>query len=303
MLEVDRFLDAESRLLRENAVPASSRFVELASPVMRARVLEAGSGAPVVLIHGGNSVAASWAPLLGLLREDARLMAPDRPGCGLTDRVDYRKVPSFRDHCISFLGSLLDALGLDRVSVVGNSIGGWWALVYALAHPERVDRIVCLGEPAASSPRIQLRHRTLATPVVSSLLYATVLRPTRDRTRAQMAGVVAHPERLSEAFLDLAYSASVLPGARLAWTSMIERFVSGMRAPCGTYSIREQLRSIRQRVLLVWGDKDGCPPRWGEELCRYLPNASLEVLRDVGHLPWLDEPERVAALVRAFIRA
>lgn len=300
--EVRRFSDAEQRVLDESRTRAISRFVDIAEPAMRVHVLEAGAGAPVVLIHGGNSVAAGWEPLLGMLQNDAHLYAPDRPGCGLTDRVNYRRVRSFPEHCVSFLGSLLDALGLERVSLVGNSMGGWWSLVYALAHPERVERIAIVGEPAASSAQVQKRHRLLATRPLNALLYATKLRPRRDRTRAHLAPIVAHPERIPEAYLDLTYAAATLPGAQLAWLSMIERFVPAADTE-GTYAIRERLRTLRHEVLMVWGDRDGCPPRWGEELCRYLPNARLEIIPEAGHLPWLDEPERVAASLRAFLRA
>ncbi|MDE3113360.1 MAG: alpha/beta fold hydrolase [Chloroflexota bacterium] len=302
MTDAAAFIDAQARLLAESGSDATSRFVTLGTPAMRVHVLEAGRGAPVVMIHGGNSVAAAWERLFAALQDDVHVFAPDRPGCGLTDGVDYRRVLSFRDHSLAFLDALLDALGLARVSLIGNSIGGWWSLAYALAHPERVERIVCLGEPAASGSRIQARHRILATPGLNALLYATALRPRRNSMRAQLRGLVAHPERLSEAFLDLAYAAATLPGARIAWTSMIERFVSGFSAPCGTFAMREQLRALPHPVLFVWGDRDGCPPRWGAELCRYLPAASLEVLPDAGHLPWLDEPARVAELVRAFLR-
>ena len=297
---VERFAAAEQRLIDENGTRAVSRFVDIAGPAMRVHVLEAGDGAPVVMVHGGNSVAAGWEPLLGMLRRDVHVYAPDRPGCGLTDRVDYRRVPSFREHSVSFLGSLLDALGLERASLVGNSIGGWWCLAYALVHPERVDRIALVGEPAASSRELQRRHRILAMRPLNALLYATKLKPRRDRTRAQLASIVAHPERVSEAYLDLAFAAAVLPGAQLAWLSMIERFVANAQRE-GTYALRERLRALPHEVLMVWGDRDGCPPRWGKELCRYLPNARLEVLSDAGHLPWLDEPQRVADLLRAFL--
>lgn len=299
-LATERFALAERTLLDANGTHAISRFIEIGRPRMRVHVLEAGHGTPVVMIHGGNSVAAGWEPLLGLLQDDVHLYAPDRPGCGLTDRVDYRRVPSFREHCVSFLDSLLDALGLDRASLVGNSIGGWWCLVYALAHPERVDRIALVGEPAASSARVQGRHRVLATRPLNALLYATKLRPRRDHARAHLRSIVAHPERVPETYLDLGFAAATLPGAQLAWLSMVERFVRDAPRE-GTYALRERLRALPHEVLFVWGDRDGCPPRWGQELCGYLPHARLEVLPDAGHLPWLDAPERVAELLREFL--
>jgi pimeloyl-ACP methyl ester carboxylesterase len=112
----DHFTATQARLLQEMGTPIGSRFLMIQAPAARVQqvhVLEAGrDGAPpVVLLHGGNSIAAAWEPLLSLLQGDFRLYAPDRPGCGLTDMLDYHGV-SFREHAMAFVGGVLDALGL-----------------------------------------------------------------------------------------------------------------------------------------------------------------------------------------------
>lgn len=110
----------------------------------------------------------------------------------------------------------MDALGLDRTSLVGNSIGGYWALVFALAHPDRVDRLALVGEPAGSTKRLTWFHRLTTTPGLNQLLYATILKTRREQAQERLGRLVAHPERASEAFLDVTYAGAVLPGARLA---------------------------------------------------------------------------------------
>jgi pimeloyl-ACP methyl ester carboxylesterase len=167
--------------------------------------------------------------------------------------------------------------------------------------PERVDRLVLLGEPAGASRTLQLRHRVLATPLVNRLLYATKLRPERTRTRQQLRAVMVHPERVSEELLDVVDAAAVLPGAQRAWLSMLERVARPGRRVELTYSLRPQLGRLQIPVLLVWGKQDPAAPVWGQQLVDSLPSAHLVVLPDTGHLPWLDEPERVAALVRHFL--
>ena len=113
--------------------------------------------------------------------------------------------------------------------------------------------------------------------------------------------MVAHPERVSEAFLDVTYAGTVLPGARLAWLSMLERVARPFRPNELTYALRDELRALRCPVLLIWGDHDFFAPSWGEELCRYIPEAHLEVVAEAGHFPWVDEPEHVAELLRNFL--
>src|SRR5436305_12293909 len=115
---VQRFVDVQARLLAANGTVATSRYLSLPTPALQAHVLDAGSGPPLLLIHGGNSVAVAWQPLLGDLARAFHVFAPDRPGCGLTDKVDYRGV-DLRQHAVDFIASTLDALGLDRVHLVG----------------------------------------------------------------------------------------------------------------------------------------------------------------------------------------
>ncbi len=301
----DRFVAAQGELLHETGTRAVSRFLAVRAPearVQRVHVLEAGvdDAPPVLLIHGGNSVAAGWEPLLGLLQDDLHLYAPDRPGCGLTDKLDYRGVP-FREHAIAFITEILDGLGLEKASLVGNSVAGYWALLFALAHPERVDRVALVGEPAGSARHPAFRHRLLATPGLNRLLYATVLKPRRSRTRKQLGAVVAHPARVSEAFLDMAYAGAVLPGAERAWLSMVELINPPTWAPRLTYALRPELPRIHCPTLFIWGERDGCSPSWGEELRRIMPGAALEVIPNAGHLPWLDAPQEVAGLLRTFL--
>jgi pimeloyl-ACP methyl ester carboxylesterase len=305
----DRFAAAQEQVLEETGTHARSRFLAIATqePSMgigRVHVLDVGEeGAPpVLMVHGGNSVAAGWIPLLSLLQHDFQLYAPDRPGCGLTDKLDYHGVP-FREHAVAFVGQVLDGLGLPRVNLVGNSMGGYWALLFALAHPERVERLALVGEPAGSSPRPSFRHRLLGMPGVNRLLYMTALKPRRAKARQHLRMVVAHPERLSEVFLDMAYAGAILPGAQRAWLSMIEQTSAPGRTPRLTYALRPELSGIQCPALLLWGDHDFCSPVWGQELCQFMPQARLEIIPDAGHMAWLDAPQAVASHLSQFLRA
>lgn len=113
----------QTELLRHYATQATSSYLDLPDPAVRAHVLTAGQGSPVVMIHGGNSVAAGLEPLLGRVAREHRVYAPDRPGCGLTDPFDYHGV-DLRRHGVAFIGSVLDGLGLHRAPLVANSMAG-----------------------------------------------------------------------------------------------------------------------------------------------------------------------------------
>ncbi len=304
-IAVDRFEAAERQLFAATGTRVRFHFIEgndKLHGVARIRILEAGrdDAPPLVMIHGGNSVAAGWEPLLSILQRDFHVYAPDRPGCGLTGKFDYHGVP-FRMHGTDFVEAALNGLALRRATLVGNSMGGYWALLYALAYPERVERLVLVGEPAGSSPRPIFRLRLLGTPGVNRLLYATALRPNRARTRKQFGTLVAHPERISDAFLDLSYAASMLPWAQLGWTSMLERVLPVGHVPELTYALRPELPQLRVPTLFIWGDRDFCSPRWGRELCALIPQAQFTEIPETGHLAWLDSPQKVADLALSFL--
>ena len=150
--EVDQFKIAQQKLLLRYGVSARSRYVNVAKPALTAHVLEAGRGEPVLLLHGGIATACHFAPLIGFLQQQFQVFAVDRPGCGLTDKINYRGVP-LREHAVDFVAGTMDALQLPKAAIVANSLGGYWALLFALAHPDRVTKLVLVGEPAGSSPK------------------------------------------------------------------------------------------------------------------------------------------------------
>ena len=123
-----RFCDLQDAMLVRYGVPAVSRFLDIDDPRLRVHVIEAGQGEPLLFIHGGNSVAASWVPLLTNLHQRFHLYAPDRPGCGLTTMFSYLGVP-LRTHAVAFINSVMDGLDLSEAILVGNSNGWYFALV------------------------------------------------------------------------------------------------------------------------------------------------------------------------------
>ena len=138
--------DTETRNARSGSGMGWSRrerYLELSDPALRLRVVEVGSGRPVLFIPGTGGTGPYWAPLFREL-SGVRCLALDRPGWGLSSPIDYRS-GEFGSLAASTLVKVLDALELDRVDIVGASIGGLWALHLARRHPSRVGRVVVLG--------------------------------------------------------------------------------------------------------------------------------------------------------------
>jgi pimeloyl-ACP methyl ester carboxylesterase len=293
--EVEAFRKAQDRLLAKDHVSCRSRFVKLPKPRLNVHVLEGGKGDPVLLIHGGNAIAVQWSPLLADLQREFHWYAPDRPGCGLTDKFDYSKGTPFKQHATEYVGGVMDALGLRRASLVGNSMGGYWALLFALAQPDRVDKLVLLGAAAGSSPPDQRVPRPPTPP-------GGAPPPSIEGTRAALRtrGLVADVDRVSPEMLEASTAGYRLPGAQLSWTSMVASLASPSASGL-SYALRPELKDLQAPTLFVWGDKDGEPPKLGQEMAALAPHARCEVIADAGHIVWLDRPKLCSKLTIEFL--
>lgn len=307
----ERFRRLQDAALAETGVATTSRFIDVRTPPLRVHLLEAGAGDPVLMIHGGNSVAASWAPLLPGLAPRFRLLMPDRPGCGLTTPFDYRGVP-LRRHGVELVRGILDALGHERVALAGNSMGGFFAMAFAIAHPERVSKLVLLGEPAGASGNPSRFHRLTGTRGLNVLLYATVLRPPADAAgaRAGLARgrIVADPTRVRDSLLECFAAGAQLPGATRSWTSMVEQAFdpAGLglfaRRTTATHALMPDLGKLTAPTLFLWGDRDPLgTPDAGRALVDRMPHARLQVVEEASHLVWLDQSEVCAEAVTDFL--
>src|SRR5258708_19691338 len=149
--EVDAFKTAQARSSAKFGVRVRPRFIKIAQAPLTLHVLEAGPGHPVVLLSGGSTVVQFAAPLAGPISREFHTFAMDRPGCGLSDRLDYRGTPT-REQAVTCIGNLLDALNLRKVALVGNSMGGFWVLAFALAMPEPISKLLFLVHVPGISP-------------------------------------------------------------------------------------------------------------------------------------------------------
>jgi pimeloyl-ACP methyl ester carboxylesterase len=294
---------AQAALFEECGLRAQSRYLNVGAPVLRTHVVEAGSGEPVVFLHGGGGVSAYWAPLLAALQDEFHLFAPDRPGCGLTERfTGYRRAP-LREHAAVFVESLLDELGLERANIVANSMGAVFALAFAVARPRRVERLLLLGAPASSETKIPRKTWMFGRRPLGRIMYSTVLRPG-PASGARMAGLVGKADAVSPAMRDVASHAYLLSGATDSWLALVHQAVGVTGTPRLAAMLRPHLGQVTCPTLVVWGSRDAFMlPAAGREFLSLLPNARLVTVEDAGHLPWIDATERVTQLVREHLRS
>jgi 2-hydroxy-6-oxonona-2,4-dienedioate hydrolase len=301
---IERYRRAERTLWNFYGLEPVERFVQLDSPAVRLRVQEVGSGEPVIFVHGGlypGAVAAS------LFRElpGYRCIAVDRPGCGLSSAIDWRR----RDYgrvATDVMGGLVDALGLERTHVMGHSIGAVWALRLAAEHASRVGRIGILGaSPVLPEMRPPSFLRTLASPIgaiitrlpqpkgmVRSILRQDGHGPSLD------AGLI--PDQLIDWHIALTRDTNTLRNER----AMIRDAVIGRGGwrPGLTLEAPE-LAAIEHPTLYVIGtaDPEGSVD-FAQHVVTQLPNAQLQIIGR-GHVPWFDDAPAVGNAFCEFLSA
>jgi pimeloyl-ACP methyl ester carboxylesterase len=283
------------------ASPARSRHIKVRSG-RRVHVIEAGEGPPVLLLHGSSTSSLSVLPLLERV-EGVRAIAVDRPGFGLSEPVQVPR-ERYRDAAIEFVDEVLDELGLETSALAGGSMGGTWALWYALARPERVRGLVLLtGAPLLPGTRSAAPVRVMAAPVVGDLL-ARVVKPNAKMVVRLMSSmgekdtIVRYPdliESMVAAGRDPIASAANLAELRAGISPL------GFRRSMRVHP--DELRRLTVPTLVVWGDRDPVGAvKVAQATARLVPTAQLEVL-PAGHVPFLGHPDRVSELLSRFVRS
>ena len=282
-----------------------SRYIEVGAG-NRVHLLEKGAGPPMVLLHGGMDSAGFLLPLLNEL-EGVRAVAPDRPGVGLSDPIDLPR-SRYRETAGAWLDRLLDALELDTTALLGHSGGGVWALWYALAHPDRVKRLVLIGVPTFPKTRCPLPIRLIATPGLGELLSRLV--PPSPKSMLRFASFVGEKATLPRHpdLVDLLVAVGRDPVAASVGRAEIRLLASpfALLSPSGfrrRSRVRpDELRQVAMPTLVLWGEHDPIGSvSVAQAVTELIPHARLEVL-PTGHGPWLGLPAQTAATVADFVR-
>ena len=293
-----RLQAAEVDAFAAYGVDAVSEPLVTADPPLTTRVVRVGSGVPTVLFHGGALTSTVWAPLLAHLPGRA-LHLVDLPGCGLADPFDYRGV-DLPSHQVAFVGSVLDALGLERAALIGASMGGWFALRFAIARPERVVAAALVTAPAMALPGARMPVPMAVTSTwLGRRLSAVTPPPSARLTRRMLAAiggdgsVTGAPDALFEAL----GAAMALSAPSIATLDMCR-----WRTPhAGLQVTAAELAACPVPVLLVWGEDDKVqPPEAGAWAAGLLPQGRLEVLPG-GHGLWFEHPQRCGEELTGFL--
>ena len=267
----------------------SGRIVEVGK--RKVQVLESGSGAPLLYLHGFadvHSVKEDWLPFHETLAKSARVIAPAHPGCAQSD--EDKDIDAIEDVVFSYL-ELLDALKLSQFDLVGSCVGGWIAAELAVRHPEKIRKLVLIGATGLFVQGALIGDVFMNAQPEYGSSYATL--------REMLFSSADHPmarEMFPDGKGDLDDELRRYQMLRLS--SRI-----GFKPPYFyNHSLRNRLHRITSPTLILWGEHDHMVPRvHGETYAERIPNAKLTVVSGAGHSLHVEKAEEIAKLVLEFL--
>ena len=250
----------------------------------RLHYLEAGAGPPVVLVHGLGADVRTWRLAIPTLASDFHVYAIDLLGFGKSEKPE---IPYRIGTLVDSLTGFLDAVGVEKTSIVGNSLGGWVAAMFTTSHPARVAKLVLVdsagyGEEPAQMVRDYLSRFDPAT-VAAAEQFLSALNP-EDQRRVEAAAVEYFARRTSR---EDGYAVAAL----------VESILQGQDV------LGPEVKQIGAPTLVIWGRNDPVIPlRVGQTLGRDMPNAKLTVLDGCGHRPQTECASAFNTALKQFLK-
>ena len=252
------------------AQAAESKTVEVFG--QKIHYLEAGAGPNVILLHGLGGDATNWAATVPALASKYHVWAVDQIGFGSSDKpfINYRVAT-----LVDFLEGFYKKTGIDKAAVVGNSLGGWAAMAFTLAHPARVEKLVLVdsGGYAMADSSNKVTRQMLA-----GLNPSTV-----EGAKGVLAVIFANKSLVTQANAERLFAEHMRKNDGYT----IDQFLDSIMR--GEDVLNEKLGAIKVPTLVLWGRGDQLIPlASGEQFAKDIAGAQLTVLDGCGHVPQIE---------------
>jgi 2-hydroxy-6-oxonona-2,4-dienedioate hydrolase len=279
-----------------NLLGAETRYYDAAG--IRTRAIESGTaGIPLIMMHGVGGHAEAFARNVVPLGKYFRTIAIDLLGHGLTGSID---APLSKEAYCKHLADFMDAAGIKKANLLGESLGGWIAVMMSKFYPDRVNKIVYtvgarLEVPVDEAAAKRTAHGRSELIRLTKQFQAN---PSRANVHERLKWLFHKPERdISEELIDL------------RWALYQRTETGGVRAHAGASGSEDdaltpdRLRTITAPMLVLWTEYNpSAAVAEAESAMNYLPNAEMKVMKDAGHWPQWEHPEEFDEIVREYLQ-
>jgi len=284
--------DRDVESLKAKWAPAPSQFADILG--MPAHYRDEGprdDAEPIVLLHGTSASLHTWDGWTDALKGQRRVIRMDLPGFGLTGPMPDNNYQLTR--YVEFVIALMDKLGVQKAVLAGNSFGGNLAWKVAADHPQRVSKLVLVD--AAGYP-----YDAKSVPIGFKIAQIGALKPLMQNTlprsmiESSVRNVYGDPAKVTPELVDRYFELTLRAGNRAA---LRERFA---QSPGGQHV--EQIPTIRQPTLIIWGGQDRLiPPDNADHFQRDIAGSRIAMFDGLGHVPHEEDPAATVAAVQAFL--
>ena len=256
------------------------------------------AGAPVVMLHGGGPGASGWSNFgrnLGVFAGRFRTIVVDQPGFGRSEKPPV--TGNYFAFAADALARLLDEVQIDRVHLIGNSLGGGTAVRFALRYPDRAGRLVLMG-PGGLSLNVFAPDPTAG--VKRLMEFSAPPGPSKEKLAAFLRTLVFDQRLITDELVEERFAAATDPEALAAMASLGASFFDPATVEDGL--LWREAHRLRNRVLLIWGREDRVNPLDGALVAlKLIRRAQLHVFGGCGHWAQLEKFDEFNQLVICFL--
>jgi len=278
--------------LKEKYAQPPSAFINVDGMAVHYRDEGPRDSIPLVLIHGTGSSLHTFNDWVDVLKNEFRVIRMDLPGYGLTGPFPDRDYSTA--HYVRFIYEFLEELGVKNCVIGGNSLGGKIAWSFTVKYPSRVQKLVLIdasGYPSVAKSE-PVAFKLAKIPVLKNVL--TYITP-KFVVKSSVKNVYADKSKVTQALVDRYFELTLREGNRQAFVDRL-----GARNNPSDY---KTIATIQQPTLIIWGDKDELiPVENAHKFHDDLPNSTLIVLPDLGHVPMEEGPKESLVPLLAFLR-
>lgn len=255
-----------------------------------------GEGKPLILVHGYGAAMWVWEKQIDTLSRHYRVYALDLVGHGFSDRPKMTYTP---DAYIHFFRDFMDGVGIQKATLIGNSMGGGIAWAMAALFPERIDKLILIN---SIPPDVldQVRNESFRTLVaiknIPLLPYVVMASRNRNSVKWVLQECVSNIRLITPEMVDRQYQISRIKGT--TWV-----LYSTFKEAEGARKLEDRLSSIDHPTLLIWGKRDLIfPPSVGESLHQAISGSKLEIIEKGAHIPMWENPDEVNRAILSFLK-
>jgi len=255
-----------------------------------------GEGRPLLLIHGYGAGMWVWEKQIEVLSQFYQVYVVDVIGHGFSDRP---KIPYTPEAYIYFLRDFMDGVGIEKATLIGNSMGGGIAWAMAILFPDRVDRLIlidCVPPDVLAKVKNKPLRTLIAIRNVPLLPYLVISARSKSSIKRVLKESVSDAKLITPEVVKRQYQLSRIKGTTWVLYSTLKNAEQALK-------LQHRVSLIKQPTLFIWGEKDIIfPPDVGETLHQAIAGSKFQLIEKSGHIPMWETPDQVNQAILSFLR-